>query len=59
MSFMIYGATGYTGQLIAEASAARGLRPTLAGRSEAPLRALAERLGLSSVVASLEDAPAL
>ncbi|MCC7072885.1 MAG: saccharopine dehydrogenase NADP-binding domain-containing protein [Deltaproteobacteria bacterium] len=55
MSFVLYGATGYTGALIAEASAARGLRPTLAGRSEAPLRALGERLGLPHVVVALDD----
>ncbi len=43
---MIYGANGYTGTLIAERAAERGLTPILAGRSEGPVRALAERLGL-------------
>lgn len=59
MNFLLYGATGYTGQLIAEACASRGLRPTLAGRSGAPLKALAERLGLPSVQLALDDAVGL
>lgn len=59
MGFLLYGATGYTGQLIAEACAARGLSPTLAGRSAEPLQALATRLGLPFVVASLQDPAAL
>lgn len=59
MSFVLYGATGYTGELIAEACVARGLRPTLAGRREAPIRALAERLGLPHAVVGLDDAAGL
>lgn len=55
MSFLLYGATGYTGQLVAEACAARGLRPTLAGRSAAPLSALADRVGLPHAVVPLDD----
>ncbi|HET9765594.1 MAG TPA: saccharopine dehydrogenase, partial [Thermoanaerobaculia bacterium] len=31
-SFLLYGAYGYTGELIAREAAARGLRPLLAGR---------------------------
>lgn len=43
---LIYGATGYTGTLIAEEARRRGLREViLAGRSEAKLRPLAARLG--------------
>lgn len=57
--WMIYGATGYTGQLVAEEAIQRGHRPLLAGRSEGKLRPLAERLGLEYVVAPLDDAPAL
>ena len=45
MTFLLYGATGYTGQLIAEACAARGPRPILAGRTEAAVKALAEERG--------------
>src|SRR5687767_13584635 len=40
---LIYGATGYTGQLAVERAVATGLRPVLAGRSEQKLRPLAER----------------
>ena len=43
---MIYGANGYTGQIVAELAAARGARPVLAGRREEVVRALADRLGL-------------
>lgn len=59
MSFLLYGATGYTGELVAEACVARGLRPTLAGRNAAPLAALASRLGLPHVVVALDDPTAL
>lgn len=42
---VLFGATGYTGRLTAAAMVRRGVRPVLAARSEAPLRALAEELG--------------
>jgi short subunit dehydrogenase-like uncharacterized protein len=42
---VVFGATGYTGELIASRLAAAGARPVLAGRSETRLSALAERLG--------------
>jgi len=45
-SFLLYGANGYTGQLIAEMAARYGLRPVIAGRNEEAIRALAGRLGL-------------
>jgi short subunit dehydrogenase-like uncharacterized protein len=57
--WMIYGATGYTGTLLAEEAVRRGLRPVLSGRSEEKLRPLAERLGLSHVTVGLEDPAAL
>lgn len=44
--FLIYGATGYTGRLIAREAARRGLRPILAGRSPDGLEPLARELGL-------------
>ncbi len=59
MTILVYGATGYTGTLIAETCARRRVPATLAGRTEAPLRALAERVGLPFVVAGLDDASAL
>jgi short subunit dehydrogenase-like uncharacterized protein len=42
---IIFGATGFTGRQVAERLAVQGAQPVLAGRSEAPLRELAERLG--------------
>jgi short subunit dehydrogenase-like uncharacterized protein len=42
---VLFGATGYTGRLTAEALAAAGARPLLAGRDRARLAALAGRLG--------------
>ena len=56
---MIYGATGYTGTLIAEECVRRGLRPVLAGRDAQSLRPLADRLQLPHAVAPLDDATAL
>ena len=57
--WMLYGASGYTGVLLAEEAARRGLRPLLAGRSEAKLRPLAERLGMPYRAVGLEDPAAL
>src|SRR5437868_4912015 len=45
MTWMIYGANGYTGQLIAELAGQRREAPILAGRSADKVRPLAERLG--------------
>ena len=51
---VVFGATGYTGRLIAERLVAQGVRPVLAGRSEARLASLAEKLGgLESVRADV------
>ena len=47
---VLFGATGYTGRLTAEALAAAGARPVLAGRDRARLEALAGRLGGLPVV---------
>jgi short subunit dehydrogenase-like uncharacterized protein len=46
MAWMIYGANGYTGRLIAEAAKERGEAPVLAGRTAEKVRPLAESLGL-------------
>ena len=55
---VVFGATGYTGRLTAERLVALGERPVLAGRSEARLAELAERLGgLEHTVADV-DRPA-
>ena len=50
---LIYGANGYTGQLIVERAVAHGLRPILAGRSGS-VTALAARFGLESRIFGLE-----
>ncbi len=56
---LIYGATGYTGRLIAERAVAEGLRPVLSGRNGHKLAALADRFGLTFRCAALDDAPGL
>lgn len=53
--WMLYGATGYTGKLIAAAAREAGLEPTLAGRDASKVRALAEPLGLPWVAFGLDD----
>lgn len=57
--FIIYGANGYTGELVAREAKARGLRPLLAGRNAEAVGALARELGLEHAAFPLEDAPAL
>lgn len=44
--WLIYGANGYTGELIAREAAHRGMRPILAGRDAAKIEPLARELGL-------------
>lgn len=58
-NWLLYGAYGYTGELLAEEAVGRGHRPVLAGRDEARLRPLAERLGLEWVAVDLTDSQAL
>lgn len=55
MEWMIYGATGYTGQLVVAAALARGHRPLLAGRNVEKLEALAEETGLEYAAFHLDD----
>lgn len=55
MSWMIYGATGFTGKLTAEEAVKRGHTPILSGRSETKLRPLAEQLGLEYRAFSLDS----
>ena len=45
-SWMIYGATGYSGKLIVERAVKAGMKPVVAGRSEAKVKALATQFGL-------------
>ena len=53
--FMIYGANGYTGSLIAREAVRRGTRPILAGRQVDKIRTLAAELGLSGLVGNDAD----
>jgi short subunit dehydrogenase-like uncharacterized protein len=55
-NWMIYGANGYTGRLIAELAKAEGLTPTLAGRNVEAVKRLAEKLELPHRVFALDDA---
>jgi short subunit dehydrogenase-like uncharacterized protein len=58
---VLFGATGYTGRLVAEAMVERGLKPVLAARSRDKLEALAEELGgeLETAVADVSDPPSV
>ncbi len=58
MDWMIYGANGYTGNLIAREAKRRGAAPVLAGRDAGKIAELARDLSLPSKVFSL-DAPAV
>jgi short subunit dehydrogenase-like uncharacterized protein len=56
MSWMIYGANGYTGELAAREAVRKGLTPILAGRNAEAVGRLAGELGLQSRAFSLGDA---
>jgi short subunit dehydrogenase-like uncharacterized protein len=58
---VLFGATGYTGRLVAEAMVERGMKPVLAARSRDKLEALAEELGggLETAVADVSDPPSV
>jgi short subunit dehydrogenase-like uncharacterized protein len=54
-SWMLYGATGYTGRLMLEEAVRRGHEPIVAGRNEAAVRELALRFRLPWRAFALED----
>ena len=54
--FLIYGATGYTGSLIAHEAVRRGDRPILAGRNAEALAALASQDRIQRLVISSAQA---
>jgi short subunit dehydrogenase-like uncharacterized protein len=56
--WMIYGANGYTGRLVAAEARRQGLRPVLAGRRAGPIEAVARELDLPARVFDLGDARA-
>lgn len=53
--WMIYGAYGYTGELIAREAVRRGHKPVLAGRSLEKAQTLANELGLEAIGFSLDN----
>lgn len=53
--FLLYGANGYTGRLIAKMAADYGLTPVLAGRNEAALQQMAASLQLDYRVIDLDQ----
>src|SRR6202162_2459116 len=53
--WMIYGANGFTGRLIAEEARRQGLEPVLAGRNSAAVNALAREVSLPSRVFDLSE----
>lgn len=59
MTWMVYGANGYSGQLVARLAERRGERPVLAGRSAEKIAPLAAELGFDHLVVDLSDGTAL
>lgn len=57
--FLLYGANGYTGKLIAKLAAAYNLQPILAGRTVANIKPLADELQLPYLIFDLDDSNAL
>ena len=55
MSWLLYGANGYTGELIAREACARQQRPILAGRNPAAIEPLARELGCEWRQFALDD----
>ncbi|MBA1147341.1 saccharopine dehydrogenase NADP-binding domain-containing protein [Ectothiorhodospiraceae bacterium WFHF3C12] len=57
--WMIYGANGYTGELIARQAKEEGLTPVLAGRSEGKIAPLARELGFEFRAFALDSPEAV
>jgi short subunit dehydrogenase-like uncharacterized protein len=58
-TFLLYGANGYTGELIARFASQYQLTPILAGRRKEAIEPLAQKLGLSFRIFDLNDKVAL
>ena len=54
MNWMIYGANGYTGRLIAMEAVRRGMKPVLSGRNAEAVNALGETLDLETRIFDLD-----
>src|SRR5262249_3778296 len=57
--WVLYGANGYTGELVARLALSRGQRPTLAGRNSGAVTEVARPLGLAHRVFSLDNPSAV
>lgn len=57
--FLLYGANGYTGNLIAQRARERSMSPILAGRDALKIKRLADELGFEHRVFALDDSAAL
>lgn len=53
--WLLYGAYGFTGRLIAQEAMARGHQPVLSGRSAEKLAALGDRLRLETLASGIEN----
>ena len=58
-NFLIYGANGYTGELITRFAAEKGLKPILAGRNAEKVEALAKQFEMPFRVFDLNDSEKL
>lgn len=54
-TILIYGANGYSGELIAREAVKQGLKPVVAGRNQIAIEALGKELHLPTQVFSLDD----
>lgn len=55
MSFLIYGASGFTGTLTVELAIKQGKKPVIAGRNEDKVKSLAEKYGLEYLIFDLNN----
>lgn len=53
--WIIYGANGYTGIILAKEAENKGLKPILAGRSKQTISSVAEEIGFEYVIFDLND----
>ena len=54
-TFLLYGANGYTGELMTRFAAERNLKPILAGRNETKIKELADKFAMPYRIFSLDE----
>jgi short subunit dehydrogenase-like uncharacterized protein len=54
-TFLIYGANGYTGELVLRYAVERGMKPVIAGRNAEKIEGLARKFGVDFRVFSLDE----